>query len=319
MKKYIFGAYGTNNIGDDAIFDGANTMYNNKLTPLYINKANRPNSMWYADVLTGKLQLDNTTHNELIMGGGGLLHCRGAVEDYHRMGIMAKQAGLKFTIQRIGTEGQSPEYDDATEKLLSIADGISVRTTTSKEIINNLGFECKVEKDFVYSLNTTNVKPIKHFNNDRKTIMFALTSTNDEQLEKISDIIFNLIQDFNILLIPHSRAYMSYKNNDVVTGEKIWSNIRIDEGNKELHFKNLPYNSNVGDVLSTYKGVDLVVGTRFHSFIFSDITDVPALGLVYGLKNSSYFKDNTNSKHHHIEFDTNIINILNKITNILTP
>ncbi len=282
MNKYIFGAYGTNNIGDDMIFDGANTVYNNKLIPIHVNTGNRPGSLSYADFFNNVIEFDNTIADELIMGGGGLLHCKSATEDYLKMAKLAKAKGLRFSIQRIGTSGFSSDFIKVTKELLSEAYFISVRNETSKKIINDLGFYCTVEKDFAYEYTPIISNPIKLPNMDRPTIILAFGPTNYNKLKNIMDYLLNYV---NVVQVLHSN-----KNDTILSSES-------------KNFVELPYIDNLADISSLYKEAKGVLSLRYHGFILADKYNKPLLGLTQGLKTDSFFDHAKNPKHKNINIE----------------
>lgn len=289
--KYIFGAYGTNNVGDEAIFEGAKLQYEN-LVEIYVNKSTRNNAVWYADLLNQNVKFDRNA-DELIIGGGGLLHCANAVNDYTKLVKIAKSEGLKTSIKKIGCENFHESFKNETIGLFYEVDSISVRSEKSKQIVNNLGFDCIVEKDFAYNLQHLNIeKQDLNFVKNKPTIGIALGRCHDAGFKMMCNTIKTLLSDFNIVFIPHSNSFVSAHNNDTILGHTIWSSIDIYHKDREKSFKVLPYNNNPNDVLRLYKSVDIIVGSRFHSFIFSEITNTKLIGIKDGLKTSTYFDEN---------------------------
>lgn len=290
--KYLFGAFGTNNVGDEAIFEGASIIYPGS-TEIYVNTSKRKNSVWYADLLTGRAVFENT--DELIMGGGGLIHCKGAVEDYTRMGQLAKSQGLKFSIQRVGFEAIKPEWEDATKDLLKEADSVIVRSKRSKEIVNSLGFDCEVMRDFAYEYNPELLDVSKYFpNNGKKNIGVALSYKPPEQLKEVAVHMRTILKYANIIFIPHSRAYVSYKNNDVVNGHILWS-MSTTHANKETEFVIIPDILSPQETLSIYSKLDGVLANRYHSYIFAEKMNKPLLVKGSGPKTDSFINERSDA------------------------
>jgi polysaccharide pyruvyl transferase WcaK-like protein len=290
--KYLFGAYGTNNVGDEAIFEGASVIYPNSIE-IFVNKSFRENSVWYADILTGRKSFSNEA-DELIMGGGGLIHCRGAVIDYLNMAKIAKSQGLKFSIQRVGFEGLKDDWKDVTIDLLKEASIITVRSKLSKKIVNELGFEAEVERDFAYEYNPKLIDIIPDYilpNNNKKNIGFVLSHSNDEQLQSYSSYIKIIMKYANVIFIPHSRAYVSHRNNDLVAGHKLWSMSSIWEHKNVTEFGIVHNVYNPREVLSIYSKLDGIFSGRYHGYVFAEKTNIPLIAKISGLKSESFLKE----------------------------
>jgi len=297
MSKYIFGAFGTNNVGDEAIFEGASQVYDD-VVEIFVNKSNRANSVWYADLLEGRTKFPDEC-DELIMGGGGLLHSKNAVVDYLRMAKLAISQGKQFSIQRIGCENQSPEYD-------SLASSISVRSQKSKEIVNALGFNCEIEQDFALELEIPSSKVL----NPYKTVGLVTNCLNGANFDKFIPILKAMVDKVQVVHIPHSRAFVNANNNDVVAAQKLWSSIEIYHNNRDKKFITLPYSNNPYKVLDTYSGMSGIIGMRYHSFLFSEITKKPLLGYTVGTKFSEYFKER--GLDNYIDYGADVNTIIEK-------
>jgi len=307
--KYIIGAYGTNNVGDEAIFEGASKEYPD-LVEIYINKSNRQNSIWYADLLTGKKQFDKNA-DELIIGGGGLIHSDKFLNDILILIKKAKECGKKVTIQRVGVEGlinNEEKFTPYLKEIFSQCDSISVRSSLSKQLVNNLGYNCEIKRDFAYNIREF---PKKKFNfkmkYDNINIGIAPASLNDISFNYISKLISELTLKYNVFILPHSKAYVCIDNNDIITAEKLWSNIEIYHSAREDNFKIIPFTNNPYTMLNYYLNMDYIIGLRYHSFIFADITNRHLLGYYCDKKSKTFFIDNPSLKGISFDQDFSVI------------
>ena len=317
--KYAFGAYGTNNLGDDAIFEGMCQ----KLGPvkqIYINKPSVPSSVWYADLLLGNESFDPGAE-ELIIGGGGLFHCKDAIIDYIRMTDLAIQSGMSVSIQGLGTEGMTSEYEEEVKLLCKRCQFVSVRSRQSQRILQRLGIISTVHKDFAYNLKSdasTNIALVE-FDNDLPIIGLVTGGNADgEAIKKIAEVINLCTIDeisCNFLHIPHSKSYTNSFNNDCVTGEILWSSVEIYHSNRENQYKTFRFVKSPQELLSVYIQLDAVIGARYHSFIFSEITNKPMLGLVSGSKSKAYFEERPELNN--IDFDLSVEEILYAVRQLI--
>lgn len=311
MIKYAHGAYGSNNNGDNAIFEGMRKEIPN-IKQLYLNKTLEPKSLCYGDIIDGRTEFDNEA-NELIIGGGGLLYHKGAVETHIKLAEIAISNGMRVSIQGLGCEDIKPEYYNEVQKLASLASYISVRSKRSQELLSSLNIRSNLRKDFAYNLEGFKLTDIKIPENKRKGVLNIGLTTNTivgENFDKLCAIIRELLWDVNIYHIPHSKAYVSIDNNDIITGNKLWSSIDVYHSDRENWFTLLPYYNVPNNVLTMYSQLDAIIGFRYHSFIFAELNNKPCFGFTTGDKFETYFKEkNSNS---YIDFNEPFDIILDK-------
>jgi polysaccharide pyruvyl transferase WcaK-like protein len=295
---YAFGAYGTNNIGDEAIFAGLKHEYPDAIQ-IYVNKpwswsptANLP--IWYADFLTGVCKF--TKEDTLIIGGGGLLHSLKAVNDYYTMASLVTEAGGKVLIEGIGAEGIQSSYKDIVKQLLSLASHISVRTTTSKDLLQPLTKnKIDVRKDFAYSMATKSNTPGPL--STQRYIGIVVGGAEDLHVyDELSNLLAKYTvgpEHYNFLLIPHSISYTNPMNNDLLIFQYLWSNCNIYHAKREERIYILDYTPHdPEEALNLYKDLMLgCIGWRYHSLIFSEMANVPMLLAAPTFKNMAYVKD----------------------------
>jgi len=294
---YAFGAYGTNNLGDDAIFLGLQkSLPNERVVQVYVNYPSIMDSICY-DSINATTFIDK---DHLVIGGGGLLHCKHAVEDYIRIAKLAKANGAQVHIRRIGAEGAIPEYAEEIRELFSIVDAASVRSKKSLEYLKDCNVSTKTIKlvqDYAYELVPPKhkVEGIKsYFQHPEWPLIGLVTAGNKGGVEAISYVVSELILaeiGCNIIHIPHSRSYVNQNNDDLITGEQIWTSIGVYHANKQWRYKTSTMPQNPYELFDRYAQVDGIIGYRYHSFIFSRIMKKPLLGVADGDKAKAFFDE----------------------------
>lgn len=295
MRKYVVGAFGNNNIGDEAIYAGVKKEFpDDELIQIYLCQSNEPKAIQIHEMINGSKHFEDS--DELIIGGGGLLYALDFLKELLQLVKLAKAEGMKVTIRKIGTEMFKENYIPVFREILSHVDSFTVRSTLSRDVMHFIGVDPKIEKDFAYNLKDFETRDLSHLNipnNERTNVGFVLAGHVENYLVEISEILTNLIDhtNCNIIIIPHTYGYGSLKH-DIVIAELIRKNCDLHHNNRHKYFSILPYQNDPIDVLNTYKKMDCILGIRYHSFIFSDITETPLFGLVSDIKYMSFFKDN---------------------------
>lgn len=304
---YAFGAYGTNNIGDEAIFEGLRKEYIGAIQ-IYVNKPSRwvtdwadPESgpVWYADFITGVRKFNK--EDTLIIGGGGLLHSIQAVNDYYIMARLVKEAGGKVLIEGIGAEGLQPAYKHIVKSLLALASHISVRTTTSKALLRPLtNNKIDIRKDFAYSICSNPVTSPGPLETQRYIGIIVGGAEDLHAYDELSNLLSKYTagpEHYNFLLVPHSISYTSPMNNDLLIFQYLWSNCSIYHAKREDRIYILDYQPhNPKEALNLYKELMLgCIGWRYHSLIFSEMVNIPMLLAAPTFKNMAYVKDTKRS------------------------
>ena len=293
MTTFCFGAYGTNNVGDEAIFEGLRSLHK-CVVPIYVNKARVAPSVWYADLLEGRCSFP--TGAKLILGGGGIMFSREAVLDMISLAKLARSAGCIVEMARVGFEAAQENYFGDIQDLLGLCSRVTVRSTVSQQILQKIcGVQVVVERDFAYELrNVVDSTPAPP-RADMPTVGVVLSGdVFGSRYTAISRTIEQFTVGENRTLfrhIPHSRAYVDPRNNDCIVGQYLWSSISVYHAAREDRFVLEDFTNDPNVVLTTYKKLDGVISERFHGLIFADILGLPLLALSGGLKNESFVRD----------------------------
>lgn len=292
MTHYAFGAFGTNNVGDEAIFWGMRRIYPD-LIQIYINKSNFTTAVWYADFIEGRRTFEYG--DRLTIGGGGLLYSRHAVETMIKLADMVQSVGGSVSVEGIGCEALVDDYVDLVQELVRRADKLSVRSTTSAEIIRSrTKADPTVIPDFAFNLGDL------FTHSERKTdgyITIGLSLSGDafnNQYERLCRIVERWSAGHPLVRfvhIPHSRSYTSKHNNDLIVGQLIWSSISVYHARRESRFDAIPFSVDVENVAYVYGQLDAVIAERYHGLVFGTLAGIPLVAATGNLKNQSFVKD----------------------------
>ncbi len=308
-KILISGYYGFKNLGDEAILETITKNLKNSLkdiditvlsaNPKVTSKKYNVKSVDRKNILYIIKELLNT--DLLISGGGSLLQditSKRSITYY--LGIIALGLLLRKKIM-VYSQGIGPINKDfhkiLTKILLNRVDYITVRDYNSKKDLIDIGVSAdkiEVTADPVMSLASIgkekgleilrDIKP--NFDSQRPTIGIAFRGKNYNS--NIKEVLIKTINELiskigsNIILIPFHNSEDMTINQDIK-----------DKVNKNVIFLNNRYSSE--ETLSIFENLDLLIGVRLHSLIFSAVANVPMIGISYDPK-IDYFMDTLNQK-----------------------
>jgi polysaccharide pyruvyl transferase WcaK-like protein len=295
-RVFSYGAYGSNNVGDEAILDGVRRSYP-ECIQLYINKPRNGPAVDYNEPLRQKEFFQKSDY--LIIGGGGLLYDRSTVELMLNYARSAKDAGATVDILRLGCEAAHESYHDIIRELFSVVRFASVRTTTSQRIIQDItGRKLPVQSDFAFQLSPY-VSPAMGSLESIPSIGIVLASIDKRSLEIIGDGVSKYLAvgsstPAEFVFIPHSKSYFDSKNNDCTTAELLWSHLGKSNGGSGIEwsrFRVAEFTNDPLTVLEKYRRLDGVISLRFHGLIFGHLTRQPILALGANLIKIKSFLD----------------------------
>lgn len=295
-RVFVVGAYGTRNVGDEAIFDGARRRYPNAIQ-LYINAPRNLPAVEVYSMLRGgnKFRPEDT----LVIGGGGLLYDAEAIRIFINLALRAREAGSAVRIERIGCEAAQPDYHDVIIELFRLAESISVRSSTSQQIVRDIcGLEVEWQDDFALELAADLPQsPPCHGNIPRIGLV-----TGGDHMEEIGPLIELVLEHTSdraaapvrFVHIPHSVSHVALRNNDEVVGAQIAAGINGFLDGRQHAFIRTPFSDEPQEVLKTYAGLDGLISRRFHGLVFAHMMNLPVLGLPGdGAKNTSFITDHS--------------------------
>lgn len=293
-RVFVVGAYGTRNVGDEAIFDGARHQYPNAIQ-LYINAPRNLPAVEVYSMLRGsnKFRAEDT----LVIGGGGLLYDAGAIRILVNLAQRAREAGAAVRVERIGCEAARPDYYAVIRELFRLADSVSVRSSISQQIVRDIcGMEVERQEDFALEL----VGGVPALSVRPGSVLRIGLVTGGDHMEEIAPLI-ELVKKFSsdraatpvrFVHIPHSASHISLRNNDEVVGVKIAAGISGFLDGRQMAFTRVPFTDDPMEVLKTYASLNGLITRRFHGLVFAHMMKLPVLGLPGdGAKNTSFIED----------------------------
>lgn len=298
---YALGNYGAGNLGDEAIFQGL--LYHNKnVCQIYINVPTYSNAIEIGEIL----RFGFPSLGKLIIGGGGLF-CKQFVDTLNLIAEKAIEQDMSIEIRRVGVEGIDNAYLDGVIALCDKCGTITVRSIASKVKLATLGINnVQVEKDFSYYIKPDIDGAKKLFPSfDRDLCIIGIVTAGGNDNGFVMEVVRELLEteEYNVLHIPHSRHYVNWHENEVITGELIWSG--CEKFDRLKYYKALPFPTTPQILLGIYGLIDKIVGYRYHSFIFAEMMNTPLFGMPHGDKAVAYFNEHPEMKSS-LDYDDDI-------------
>ena len=172
---------------------------------------------------------------------------------------------------------------DMTLNILNSAKQISFRENVSLEKMVELGLKnenVRLASDYAFLVKKSTVSGFEMNNFVAITLRqheFISDKGEIEYLNTIITICNTLNKRFgvNILVIPHVKGPNSFENDVIITK-------KFEKMVKECNFYYFDYNYySAPELIDIYSKAELLIGTRFHSVIFSLINSVPAFAISY--------------------------------------
>lgn len=305
-KVVISGYYGFNNIGDESILtaiisnlkDGIEDIDITVLSkdPILTHNKHGVNAISRKNVF--KITREIKKCDLLISGGGSLLQdvtSNRSIVYYLSIILIGILCGKKTMIysQGIGPIN-NPINKFLTRKILDKVDYMTLRDKRSKKVLEDMKIENQsiiVAADPVIGLKKRDLKIGKEIlvksnlsNTTKPIIGFALRGRNrDENLinviSKVSDDVIERI-GASVVFIPF------HYGEDINTLNEIEKNMK----NKAIFLRE---KYELDEMLSIVGNLDLLIGIRLHSLIFSAIMNIPMIAISYDPK-VDYFMESIN-------------------------
>lgn len=265
-----------------------------------------------ADVLLIKSLRSVLKHyisSDLILPiGGGYLNRKNSIKETFLLILSLHPIAISKIIgkptvlysQSIGLY-ENPVQSFLAKSVLNHTDLIIVRENISLRVLNSIGIDNKIIKKsvdagflFKSNLNFNIEKELLMNNKDRKKPIVGITVRNwlDKNKQKnyeneIAKFCDHIISNYfmNIVFIPQVTS--EYHNDD---DRKVGQRI-IEKMQSKQNVWNLSKNYNHYEIKALYSKLDYLIGTRFHSVIFSLTSHVPAIGIEYEHKTKGIMQD----------------------------
>lgn len=283
-KRAIYiGCLGHHNIGDDAVYKAIKSMLKSKIVLYAID---------YAHVNKGsKLRKLHFSYPDYIIIGGGTIIKKKATESYLRMILNYHEKYPKAQLITLGTGVADPVLAkqigfptdvEAWSAVLNTCNYISVRGPLSKSIISN-DWNVTVPVEILldpalYFKQTKPTKPNKkiigiNFCN----IVSRIYGLDQKKIDVFAkSIVLKFLNDgWIVKLFPTTDNDLSYM--EKILGEEIFKNV-----SKHSDFKNIDRS------LQFFDSIDVFLGMRLHSIIFSALKSTPFYAIEYEQKTSDF-------------------------------
>jgi len=325
----IFGYYGNGNMGDEAILSSLldqikkNKKLKNYKITIASNDPEETIRLHFEDAqrLFGYTRLPLLLYKMIkekpiiILGGGGILY-GDSVQFYSLLAFLAKLLHLNFKIVSVSV-GPYLSYSIVgfyrsdskffginrflVKFLFETANYASVRDELSRKILINSGVRRKVflEKDLALSLKSVNKKYAKELlltqipkNLSRPYIGLNLRYIPDDRIR--SDIIYKISVIIkyikrlkgNIIFLPMGNK----DNSDGISNDvSMYNLLKKEIKTNNLYLLRGKYHPK--EMKGIYGQMDLVIGMRLHSVIFSYSKKIPVFAIAYESKVVSFCSD----------------------------
>ncbi len=293
MKRiFMFGYYGFNNIGDEAILEAIVEQFRRILPGVHLS------ALSYAAAETEKrYQIHAVSRNrffqvfqsicksDLVMSGGGsiLQDVTSSRSMLYYLGIitLAKLAGKKVAFYGNGFGPVSRPFNKALARLIiNRVDLITVRDEESKKVMESLGVHRNivVTADAAFTLSVLSEKSA--VTAEKPTVGISLRNWKGKEnyTAAVAACADELVQrGYRVVFIPMQHPSDLIISNEVVSIMKMPAEVL--QGKKEPK-----------EMIAEIGKLDFLIGMRLHSLIFAAIAEVPMVGLSYESKITSFLK-----------------------------
>jgi polysaccharide pyruvyl transferase WcaK-like protein len=300
-KTFIYGAYGTGNLGDDLLLKAALLEYKDQ--DVLVVSYGKPfldesiDFVEHFDFLNNPEKYVNEG-DDIAFCGGGLFWAATHCEDMLNIALYIKNNHGNVFINRIGAQGFHCNIE-AVKKLMAVASSISVRDINSVDILKEYNVTDKAVylPDYVLTLN--DFIDMDSFKQEKSTQIKRIAINHSatpfyhdfEHRKKTLHIYSTLAKEYEgkveFVCVPHTRHFSCIDQNDIVNGEHFWC------ASRGL-IKSLPFPESVEELLHYYGSFDGVIGWRYHLLILAHLFDINSayLGSPGGHKYGAFAREN---------------------------
>ena len=305
-KIVVIGNYGKGNIGDETMLIVLSEMLNTHgIREIYVPSINPPLVKKLCNNLVEPVSMNiapvKMIQSDTIIVGGGTLFSQQAgvfIKLSLVLCLILKLFNKKLFFIGFGVSKDTPILLKPILKLsLSLADGIALRDTLSDVYLRQWGITKSILiPDLAYGINLPNNAneyffPELDFNTTNVGVVLS-SSIDESSYQKIlqtfpsmfDNLISEMNRDINILFIMFSPGFSGMKSDEVL-------NFKIIDKMKNhdlVHI--LPYYPPL-KIISLFIKLDLIIGMRYHSKIFSHITDTPLIGIKVHDKDIAFHRE----------------------------
>lgn len=310
VKKLIVGAYGTGNLGDEAILAGILNDFkvtsdgNNNGIIVFSRNPAETTSLHGIEARRRNLS-DLIKSDMIVIGGGELFQNQGSMAiKYSLLGLIQKIFRKRVEFHAIGVASDIGKIGRFLVRLsLSVADDVSVRDNESRKRLLDLGIRSaiRVIPDPAFDL-----EPVNHdvaclllknegieLNDNFRIAVISQHVRNSELNKKIHLSILEFIEDViennsnvEVIFVPFTYHIDKPLDRDFLYGQ--WLEKKL-ETNKFHLLKEQYSPQQMAGILGL---MDIVVSTRMHPLILSKKMNVSSIGIGLFDKTVSFCKMN---------------------------
>lgn len=276
MAYFLYGAYGTGNLGDDLLLRSALQQHSDKECRVIAYgkpyMANAPDHIDHFEFIK-EPEKYLSAGDTLAFAGGGLFWAASHAEDMASAAAVAKRKGCDVRIERIGAQGVHCNLE-AAKRLCADASFISVRDHNSVDLMKRLSVADRAvyEPDFVLVMQDLPgrrraVRPAVTVNHSATTF-FADEKHRKKALHIYAELSAAFNGEADFFYLPHTRHFNVMSQNDVVFGEYFWQASRG-------RIQPLPFPKTVEELLEHYASMSGVIGWRYHLQVTATLFGIP--------------------------------------------
>lgn len=275
---FLYGAYGTGNLGDDVILKAALQTYQNHDCRIICYGKPRINErieiIDHYDFVNDPAKY-LVAGDELVFAGGGLFWADQHIEEMCRSAEVAKGIGCIVRIERVGAQGIEIAPETA-RKLFNTCDAITVRDPDSVALVNELGVKPTVtyQRDYAFELQGRRTRLLRPdriqigLSHSAQSFFFDADHRNKAILIYY-EIALRCKEIADLVYVPHVRHYNVASENDVIYAEYFW------QGSGGL-ITPLPMPESVEQLTEIYRSLDGMFAWRYHALALATRAGVPA-------------------------------------------
>lgn len=293
MKRiFMFGYYGFNNTGDEAILEAIVEQFRKILPGVHLS------ALSYTAAETEKRYnihavsrnrffqvIQSICKADLVMSGGGsiLQDVTSSRSLLYYLGIiaLAKLAGKKVAFYGNGFGPVSRPFNKALAKcVINRVDLITVRDEESKKLMESLGVHRNIVVTADAAFTLSGLSMYEDVSDKQPTVGISLRNWQgkDHYTAMVAACADELVQSgYQVLFLP-----MQYPA-DVTISKEVASMMKMPA--QVLEEKKDPK-----EMIAEMGKLDFMIGMRLHSLIFAAIAEVPMIGLSYESKITSFLK-----------------------------
>ncbi len=288
---YALGAYGTGNVGDDAILAGLKLRIGREVVAIVDSAIETGPYLPYDYLLTKRIVPGQ--HDSLIIGGGGIFHSKIFIRNVELISEQFLVNGAGYEVRCVGLEYldvlcRDAEVMESSKRIFVRAKAVSCRSRASLALLRELfGVSGVLEADF--SINIKIEVTIPSLRDETKRLTLGVVTGGGMSIA--SELVDSLRQvvkcGVKLKLIPHSRSFADENNNDIISNEMLSRRLQVGDECCET----LPFRGDFRRVLDDYLECDLIYTERLHGAYFSLLSKRPVLCAGHNAKMNSFHAD----------------------------